>query len=955
MYRYIVGIDLGTTNSALAYVDLTADDSASRQIRFLEILQLTAPAELSRRSILPSFLYVPGPYELPPGSTGLPWDPDRDYAVGEFAREQGALVPGRLVASAKSWLCHGGVDRTAAILPWAVGPDVKKVSPVEASARYLQHLREAWNEVIARDREGCRLEDQLVILTVPASFDEVARELTVTAARDAGLPRVILVEEPLAAFYAWLSRNEADWESRMHEGQVVLVCDVGGGTTDFTIIAVRKGEQGLRFDRLAVGEHLMLGGDNMDLSLARHIEAQVVGKPGQLDSRRWHQLWHQCRKAKEVLLGQAESKGPPDRDRADAVTVTIMGSGSRLIADTLKGALTLNLVEELILDGFFPPVAADDAPQTSRRTGLTEWGLPYVQDPAVTRHLAAFWQRYRGLLEKETGRTSLYPDFILFNGGALTPNSVRNRIHEVVQGWFQHEAGADWTPVELENPHPELAVAIGAAYYGLVRLGAGVRVGAGSPRAYYVEVAATADLEPDARDLKAVCLVPRGTEEGFEAHLQQPAFEVLANQPATFRLFTSFTRLGDHLGDLVSLSEKEITRLPPIRTVLRYGKKSTAQRLPVHLAIRLTEVGTLELWCQSVTTPHRWQLQFDVREQGLPQEAAFATPGETFDTGVIERAQESIQKAFCEKKAGVKNLPEKLSRDLVSIFELGKDKWPTSLIRKLADALYECRQGRAFTFHHESRWLNLLGFCMRPGFGAPLDEWRMKEIWKIHPLGLQFPRQAQCRSEWWIFWRRVAGGLSAGQQWHIYQSLLPVLPAVDKKRKHQSTKSSVSRGDQEEIEIWMALANFEYLPAVNKIELGRWVLERIRKGRPRAQELWALGRLGARTPFYGPLDQVVSNEEASRWLRSILPLDLEATDALARSLVHLARRTGDRARDLPPEDIDLLAGWLQQTTQAERYLELLTDPEVALFSQEKEWIFGEGLPAGLIVADPRST
>ncbi len=266
-------------------------------------------------------------------------------------------------------------------------------------------------------------------------------------------------------------------------------------------------------------------------------------------------------------------------------------------------------------------------------------------------------------------------------------------------------------------------------------------------------------------------------------------FEVLTNQPATFRLFTSFTRLGDHLGDLVSLSENEITRLPPIRTVLRYGKRSTAQRLPVQLAIRLTEVGTLELWCQSVHSPHRWQLQFDVREQGSPQEAPPPAAGETFDATVIERAQESIQRAFCRRKDGVKNLPEKLTRDLVSIFELGKDKWPTSLIRKLADALYECRQGRVLTSHHESRWLNLLGFCMRPGFGAPLDDWRMKEIWKIYPLGLQFPRQAQCRSEWWIFWRRVAGGLTAGQQWHIYQNLLPVLQAVDKRKRRPTAKS----------------------------------------------------------------------------------------------------------------------------------------------------------------------
>jgi hypothetical protein len=1038
-YRYIVGIDLGTTNSALAYVDLTVDDSTSRKIRFLDIPQLTAPGELNRRLILPSFLYNPGPYELPPHSTSLPWDPERGYAVGEFAREQGSLVPGRLVASAKSWLCHGGVDRTAAILPWAVGADVQKVSPVEASARYLQHLREAWNEDIARGREGYRLQEQLIVLTVPASFDEVARELTVTAAREAGLPRVILVEEPLAAFYAWLSRHEGDWASSMCEGQMILVCDVGGGTTDFTIIAVRRSDKGLRFDRLAVGEHLMLGGDNMDLSLARYIEAHVVGKPGQLDSRRWHQLWHQCRKAKEVLLGQSSGEALPEASASESVTITVTGSGSKLIADTLKGTLTADLVRELILDGFFPHSAVGDTPQTSRRTGLTEWGLPYVQDPAITRHLAAFWQRYRTLLQKETGRTSLYPDFILFNGGALTPGSVRSRIHQVVRSWFEAEAGSDWSPVELDNPRPELAVAVGAAYYGLVRQGAGVRVGAGSPRAYYVEVSISNDLEPLPEETKAVCLVPRGAEEGFDAQLRQPTFELLTNKPASFQLFTSFTRLGDRLGDVVSLPEDQITRLPPIRTVLRYGKRSTARGLPVQLAIHLTEVGTLELWCQSLQSPHRWQLQFDVRELGDPLRSSPSPDDEIFEASVIERAEEVIRKAFCHGNpapqpfpkgsaaylrttrppslvgwgrgrvetsgiqhphptspvkgeelnspaltspvkgeefnstafspkgsggfdgadvpqrvtegcktgGGVKNLPERLSKDLVSILELSKERWPTSLIRKLADTLHLCSQGRSITPQHESRWLNLHGFCLRPGFGAPLDDWRMKEIWKIYPSGLQFPRQLQCRSEWWIFWRRVAGGLTSGQQWHIYQNLLPHLHPTEKKKAKSSGKGPISRGDQEELEIWMALANFEYLPAATKVELGSWILERMRKGRPRTQEFWALGRLGARVPFFGPLDGVIPSKEASLWLHTILSWDLKINEPLARALVHMVSRTGDRARDLPPADIEVLSRWLEKLPKSERFQELLTNPEAAMLSQEREWVFGETLPAGL--------
>ena len=418
-YRYIVGIDLGTTNSALAYVDRSVGE---RRILFFDIPQLIAQGEIGRRSVLPSFLYLPGPYELPEGSAALPWDSRRSCIVGEFAREQGFLVPGRMVSSAKSWLCHGGVDRTAAILPWGSGTDVAKVSPVEASARYLQHMREAWNEVVARNRDGCLLEEQFIVLTVPASFDETARELTVSAARQAGLTRVVLVEEPLAAFYAWLSLNEDSWREQMRPGQLILVCDVGGGTTDFTIVAVRSGEAGLRFDRLAVGDHLMLGGDNMDLALARHMETELIGQPGQLDSRRWHQLWHRCGKAKERLLGDFKD-GPAQRSgcATGSVDITVMGTGGKLIAGTMKGTLTRIRAEELILEGFFPHTFLADSPRAARRTGLTEWGLPFVQDAAVTRHLAAFWQRFRMLLTQETGRTALYPDYILFNGGALAP------------------------------------------------------------------------------------------------------------------------------------------------------------------------------------------------------------------------------------------------------------------------------------------------------------------------------------------------------------------------------------------------------------------------------------------------------------------------------------------------------------------------------------------------------
>ncbi|MEZ4653871.1 MAG: Hsp70 family protein [Candidatus Eisenbacteria bacterium] len=361
--RFAIGIDLGTTNSAVATIDLSQH---ARTIRFFEIPQLVAPGEVASRSILPSFLYLPGSYDLAPGSTALPWDDSRTYAVGELAREQGARVPGRLVSSAKSWLAHAGVDRGAPILPWGTSGD--GVSPVEASRRYLQHIRESWDAGVARGRDGFFFHEQLVILTVPASFDEVARELTLQAARDAGIPRPILLEEPLAAFYAWLSAHEETWQAEMEAGQLVLVCDVGGGTTDFSLIGIQEGERGLRFTRFAVGEHLMLGGDNMDHALARHLESRMTGGE-RLDPLRWHQLVHRCRRAKEELLG----------GRAERLEVTLPGEAGRLVAGTLQAELTREDVAHLLIDGFFPVVGRDEAP--AARRGLTELGLPYVHDP----------------------------------------------------------------------------------------------------------------------------------------------------------------------------------------------------------------------------------------------------------------------------------------------------------------------------------------------------------------------------------------------------------------------------------------------------------------------------------------------------------------------------------------------------------------------------------------------
>ena len=941
-YRYIVGIDLGTTNSALAFVDLEAQQAPGKaRIRLLEIPQLVAAGQLGKRRVLPSFLYLPGQYDLPQGAAALPWAPDRDFLVGEFARDQGALVPGRLVSSAKSWLCHAGVDRVAPILPWGAHGDVPTLSPVAASARYLQHLREAWNQTMARGRDECNLEEQLIVLTVPASFDEVARELTVAAAAQAGLNQVVLLEEPLAAFYSWLSANESGWREKLAADRIILVCDVGGGTTDFTLVATREGAHGLRFDRLAVGDHLMLGGDNMDLTLARHLEIQMLGQPGRLEPKRWHQLTHQCRRAKEILLGSGDGQ--------ERIEVTVMGGGGRLIADTLKGGLTRGEVNQWILEGFFPEVSLDADPSEKVRTGISEWGLPYVRDPAVTRHLAGFWRRHLPLLEQEIegrGAASLYPDYVLFNGGALTPATVRARLREVVAHWFRESAGAAWNPEELVNPNPELAVAMGAAYYGLVRLGEGVRVGAGSPRSYYVRVAEDGGGVEAEAGFPAVCLVPRGTEEGFQAELAEPAFQVLTNQPVAFQMYSSSTRLGDRLGEVVRLGTDQISQLPAIRTALRYGRKGLAQTLPVLLAVRLNEIGTLELWCRSRRSPHQWQLQFDVRHGAEPNPAPAS--GETLDQDQIEAARGEIRKAFGPGDAGVRSSLPTLVKALIAALDLGRDKWPTALIRQLADTLIELAGARAFSAQHEARWLNLLGYCLRPGFGDPVDEWRLREIWKLYPQGVQFHRQDQCRLEWWIFWRRVAGGLKAGQQWHIAQQLAPSLAAGASALKSKSARKAGKRlGAHEELEVWMALANFERLPTDTKVQLGRMLLEKLAKKSAQPREWWALGRLGGRIPLYGPLDRVLPGDEAAAWIDQILGWNLPVSDAQAYALAQLGRFTGDRQRDLAEADRERLRSWLEAGGRHRRYVKILTDPATIDSAGERDRLFGESLPLGL--------
>ncbi len=607
--RYVVGIDLGTTNSAVAYVDAGVGTEDNFVVEHLPIPQVVQAGAVEERPLLPSFLYLPGPNELPAGSLKLPWAGDRDYAVGEFARNHGSMVPTRLVSSAKSWLSYPGVDRRAKVLPWKAPETARHVSPLEASTLYLKHLGEVWNHTIAKDVAENRLEQQDIVLTVPASFDAVARELTMEAARAAGLEHVTLLEEPQSAFYAWIDASHEEWRKHVEIGDVVLVCDVGGGTTDLTLIAVSEEEGNLALTRVAVGDHILLGGDNMDLALAHAAAQTFAAKGAKLDTGQMHMLWHSSRAAKENLFSDPKATSAP---------VTVLGRGSKVIGGTLKGELTRKEVEQILVNGFFPECPPDAAPQQQRRVGFQELGLPYAGDPAVTKHLAHFIHRHAEVLAeraptKRSKKKVSQPTAVLFNGGVFKAGPLRERVVSVLNSWSK-AAGAHAVKVLL-GTDLDLAVARGAAYYGLVRRGKGVRIRGGAARSYYIGVETSMPAVPGAAPpLKALCVVPFGMEEGTEADVPGQEFGLVVGVPAEFRFLGSTVRRGDSVGTMVEEWEGQIDELSPLSTTLEATGKE-GQTVPVHLHSKVTEIGTLELWCLSRDAKQRWKLEFNVRDR----------------------------------------------------------------------------------------------------------------------------------------------------------------------------------------------------------------------------------------------------------------------------------------------------------------------------------------------------
>jgi molecular chaperone DnaK (HSP70) len=948
MSKYVVSIDLGTTNTVMAYAE-----AGSAEIRLFDIEQLTAPGEIGAAALLPSVRYHPAQGELADGDLQLPWrqaDPAGlpQVVIGRLARKLGAQVPGRVVASAKSWLSHPQVDRMAAILPWGAEADVTKVSPVAASASYLAHLRGAWNARFPAHP----LEQQHIVLTIPASFDEGARALTLEAARLAGLPGLRLLEEPQAAFYDWLFRQRATLASDLSETRLVLVCDVGGGTTDFSLIKVEMADGQPQISRIGVGNHLILGGDNMDLALAHLVESRMAATAGgaaeRLSSSRLSQLAERCRAAKEQLLAA---------DAPERTTVTLLGSGSRLIGGSRSTDLTRDEVAALVVDGFFP-LNETQEPAKRGRGAIVEFGLPYASDAAITRHLASFLQQHAAAAREALGLPADHagipvPDTLLLNGGVFRADALARRLEAVLARWRGQALCV------LHNDNPDVAVARGGAAYALGQSGLAPVIGGGSARSYFLLLDDEARADKPRR---AVCILPRGSQENREILLADRSFALRLGRPVRFHLASSISDAATpQAGELVDLQPGDYVQLPPIATVLRDSSTAGARKeIPVQLAASLSEVGTLEVHCVSCEDAQRWLLEFQLRDG-----AATVDNDDAAMPAGLAAAIEKIDRIFGSRAQQVELKEVKQLRAQLEHLLGSRESWHTALLRRLFDALMERAKGRRRSTEHERAWLNLSGYCLRPGFGHTLDEWRIEQLWAMYETGVQHHKDSQVCSEWWTLWRRVAGGLSVEAQLRVLDDFAFNVQA-DAQERGRRPVTLVNGSDEDMLRLG---ASLERIPGNYKAEIGAWMLAQLETANKAAGKaaanktrtgatdaakaeaaqgryLWGLSRVGARQPFHGSAHDVVETGVVEQWLNAILALDWKKVEPAGFAASHLARMTGDRSRDI---NETLRAEILRRLSAvgAPANWSAMVREVVQLDQADEKRMLGDALPPGL--------
>lgn len=911
-FRYLIGIDLGTTTCSLSYVDLK---HPALSIQLFSVPQLTELGYVHSFQTLPSFCYLTGSPEKEGGLTLLPWEEKTEVIVGIFAREQGVKIPSRYISSAKSWLCYRAANRRDPILPVECLDSTSRLSPVEVSSRYLKHLKRAWNHSIAKNSIENRLENQSIVLTVPASFDESARSLTLEAARSAGFEHVTLLEEPQAALYSWIAQHENNWETFFKKGDSILVCDIGGGTTDFSLIYIREKNERLSLERMAVGDHLLLGGDNIDMALAHYLET----KSKEIDSSHWMQLVAQARAAKEYLLSE-------ERQPDDLFSVVIQGSGSSVIGKGFSVQISKAEVLKIVYDGFFSVFSKEEALKKKPRRGVRSMGLPYEDEPSITKHLAHFLDTAKALDGEGI-------DYILFNGGTLKPLCLQQAIMQSLLHWFPQKQIR-----QLSSFHLDLAVCRGAAYYGKVIKGLGIKIGGGSSRSYYLKVDLAHTEKPS--DAKALTLLARGSEEGDVFYPDQTFF-ARANQPVSFELLSSHVRLGDIPGDLVEINEEDLEVLPPIQTILRYGKKevfkNSEEGIPVKLGISRSPVGTIEVWIESLSTPHRWNLEFQIRSaKGEDHHPFFShdrLQDETFALGHLDEAKEKIAHLFIPASS---LKPSQIMDALETVLDSKRLEWGPTLLRGLWDCLFQQAAKKDVSVEHACRWWNLIGFCLRPGYGYPLDDFRVKELWKIILNGFKTIKDQETLVQLWICCRRISGGLNKGQQAQVSGEILPTL--LEKKGGLKVQKERYYYTEKLRL-----FASLERLDSSLKIRFGEALLEKLFQKGLAKEEVWALGRLGARSLLYGSMADVISKEVCGQWIEKLLAYkDSTVKIALFSSW---ARKTNVKTIDIS----DILLEKILSDCPDEHLKEVLTK-EHQMNTQEQQLAFGEPLPPGLILA-----
>jgi len=906
--RFVVGIDLGTTHTVVAYapIDPRRTRTAPEPVVF-DVPQRTTATEIEARPLLPSCLYAPLAGEV---------EGDPPWVTGEMARRRGAEVAGRGIVSSKSWLSHGAVDRTAPILPWGAA-DAPKLSPVDAARELLVHLTRAWDAA----HPDAPLAKQDVVLTLPASFDDVARELTLRAAEAAGLAPTLL-EEPTAAFYDAMRDVDAIREHVVprspEEERTVLVCDVGGGTTDLSLMAIAyapKDKGGFTVRRVAVGRHILLGGDNMDLALAHLAEGRLEGGP--LEASELAQLVLSCREAKERLLAPR----PPKEAR-----VTLLGRGTKLVGGARSATLTREDVENVVLSGFFPQDV--DLEVARPRAGIVAFGLPYERDPAVTRHVRQFLARHAAELPRGA------VDVVLLNGGVFHAKPIVKALTQAIAAWSGR------APAMLPLSDPDLAVACGAVRYGFARQGLGVRVETGASHGHYVRVG------DGHQQNRAVCILPRGAKEGVRYEAEGRTFELLIGRSVRFDLYASDVA-RDEAGAIVTLDPDAFERLPPI--VAHLSSTSKEDNIRVKLGGELLPTGQLELACVETAPPgRRFRLEFQIREGARANSIAPAPPSlappvapQAKPPVKLAEAEKIVDKVFGKKSDATPREVKDVLRELEKT--LGdRQTWTMETCRFLVDRLLANTGARRRSPNHERAFWLLLGFGLRPGFGDPGDPPRIERAWPLFEGRLGFPNEPQGWQQFFIAWRRLAGGLSSAMQEAIRDAMDPLV--APKEAGLKAPKRTPEDGG----EALVMLASLERAAAARRATLGEWIVEKTWTNDD--ARLWtAIGRVGARVPVYASVHHVVDKRHAEAWLERLLRLKWDEVATAQHAAVQLARMTGDRARDVS----ERLRGEVEKRLVTLRAKDawIRSVREVAEVNEEERVaMLGEGLPIGLKLA-----